>query len=170
MDHALQNVKSKQDMKDGGWNVDGLTRLGGSVGWPPFDNNRTPFKRDKNCRELSSAYAKNLVSLNNLSFIEATFKGSGQGTLNFGNCFSDGIVKVHLNGVSIGSAFPNKKSEVVSFKYKKGDILRVWRQYVGIIAINSLKLDCKKHGKIFFISILLEKYELTLLENNNKCH
>ena len=158
VDHALQNVKSKQDMKDGGWNVDGLTRL---VGWPPKDTKGTPYKRDKNCRELSSAYVRRLVSLNHISFIEATFKGSGKGTLNFGNCFSDGIVQVHLNGVSIGSAYPNKKSEVVSFKYKKGDVLRVSRHTVGIIAINSLKLDCNKHGKNIFPRILLEKYELT---------
>ena len=51
--------------------------------------------------------------------VEATFKGSGRGTLDFGNCFTRGFTNVYLNGNLISSAGKNQKSKVVNFEYNK---------------------------------------------------
>ena len=83
-----------------------------------------------------------------VGFVEARFKGSGTATLDFGNCCC-GITKVYVNGHTIGSAAGGKQSEVISFNYKSGDILKVTEEAAGILKINSLKLEaCKQEGKI----------------------
>ena len=76
-------------------------------------------------------------------FVEATFRGSGNAILGFGNCCDKcrGVTNVYLNGRLIGSAGPHQNSQV-NFKYKGGDILRVTEQN-GVIRINSLKLNCQ---------------------------
>ena len=81
--------------------------------------------------------------------VVASFKGSGRGTLDFGNCFSDGFTKVYLNGNLISSAGKNQKSKVANFKYNKGDVLEIKEEETGIIKINSFKLEgCEKEGNI----------------------
>ena len=76
-----------------------------------------------------------------VGFVTATFKGTGNGLLNFGNCFTrgKGMTNVYLNGQRIGSANANQNSEI-NFKYNKGDILKITEEWVGIIKINSLQL------------------------------
>ena len=74
--------------------------------------------------------------------VQATFRGSGNGMLNFGNCYTGGVTNVYLNGQIIGSAGPNQNSQV-TFKYKGGDILRITEEHVGILKINSLQLNCQ---------------------------
>ena len=92
-----------------------------------------------------------------VGYVEATFKGSGIGTLNFGNCYTHAITKVYLNGHLISSAGPNQSSVVARFNYKRGDILRVAEEGGGIIKINSLKLDaCKIEGKKILARPLIE--------------
>ena len=76
-----------------------------------------------------------------VGFVEAIFKGSGIGTLNFGNCFWGGITKVFLNGQQISSAAQNQNSVVARFNYKSGDILKIAEERQGIIQINSLLLE-----------------------------
>ena len=78
--------------------------------------------------------------------LSTTFQGSGRATLDFGNCYYNGEVVVHLNNVQIGSALPLQKSIVVEFDYKPGDTLAIQEINYGIIAINSLKL-CGGMGK-----------------------
>ena len=82
-----------------------------------------------------------------VGYVEATFKGSGIATLNFGNCYHHGITKVYLNGQPINSAGPNHSSVVTRFNYKSGDILKVAEENMAIVKINSLKLEaCKQKG------------------------
>ena len=82
-----------------------------------------------------------------VGYVEATFKGSGIATLNFGNCYHHGITKVYLNGQPISSAGPNHSSVVTRFNYKSGDILKVAEENMAIVKINSLKLEaCKQKG------------------------
>ena len=120
IDSTLQNVRNIKEMEVGGWNVDGV----------PDNNDNLP----ENCVP---------------GFVTATFKGSGRGTLDFGNCFTRGFTKVYLNGTLISSAGKNQKSKVVNFKYNKGDVLKINEEKTGIIKINSFKLEgCEKEGNI----------------------
>ena len=88
-----------------------------------------------------------------IGYVKASFKGSGTGTLDFGNCYTKGKTRVYLNNhpiaeVDTGGHFSvGGKSEVISFNYKKGDVLKITEEEVGIIKINSLKLEaCKEKG------------------------
>ena len=136
VDYALQNVRNRKDMKDGGWNVDGA---------PHHDNMYAA-----NCGGYKTfwGYKRGWAA----GLIEATFKGSGRGTLDFGSCYKrGGITKVYLNGIPIALAHTNLQSKVISFEYKRGDVLKITEEKTGIMKINSFKLeDCKKEGNIAF--------------------
>ena len=69
----------------------------------------------------------------------------------FGDTKEDGITKVYLNGIPIALAHTNLQSKVISFEYKRGDVLKITEEKTGIMKINSFKLeDCKKEGNIAF--------------------
>ena len=119
-------------MKDGGWNVDEV---------PHHDN---IFAANCGGQKTFWGYKKGWAA----GFVKATFKGSGRGTLDFGSCNEiRGITKVYLNGNQIGVAPTNLQSKVISFEYKRGDVLMIREEESGIIKINSFKLeDCEKEG------------------------
>ena len=82
------------------------------------------------------------------------FKGHGEATLKFGNCYTRGETKVYLNDKRIGSAKSKTKNEII-LSYKPGDILRLTGRETlrlteeaskGIIIIYSLMISC--NGKI----------------------
>ena len=74
-------------------------------------------------------------------YVQATFDGSGKGTLNYGNCYEYGWVRVYLNNVMISQANANIKNKMVDFQFSKGDVLKIAE--AGIIKLNSLKIDCR---------------------------
>ena len=81
-----------------------------------------------------------------IGYVKASFKGSGTGTLDFGNCYEKGKTIVYLNNQSIAEAEPLQTSEVIRFNYKKGDVLKITEER-AIIKINSFKLDgCEGKG------------------------
>ena len=135
VDHALQNVRNRNDMAIGGWIINA----------PHQDNVYAA-----GCGGYNTFWGYTFGAP--VGYVEATFKGSGIGTLNFGNCYGVakhiGITKVFLNGHLISSAGPNQSSVVARFNYKSGDILKLAEEGEGIIKINSLKLEaCKQKGK-----------------------
>ena len=127
MDHSLQNVRTRGTMEAGGWKTSGAPD------------------------QISSYYAKcggsnnfwGLAAGEPDGFVQATFRGSGNAILEFGNCVGPhGATNVYLNGQLIGSAGPHQTSHV-NFKYRGGDILRITEVRTGVIRINSLKLNCQ---------------------------
>ena len=131
VDHALQNVRNRNDMAIGGWIINaphqGNTHAAGCGGYNTF---------------WGYDYGSPV------GYVEAIFKGSGIATLSFGNCYIGGITKVYLNGQAISSAGPYQSSMVARFNYKIGDFLTIAEEDHGIILINSLKLEgCKQEGK-----------------------
>ena len=131
VDHGLQNVRNRNDMAAGGWIINA----------PHQDNTYAA-----GCGGYNTFWG--YTGGAPVGYVEATFKGSGIGTLNFGNCYSTGITKVFLNGHLISSAGPNQSSVVARFNFKSGDILKLAEEGTGIIKINSLKLEaCKLGGK-----------------------
>ena len=51
--------------------------------------------------------------------------GNGEGILDFGNCWTQGIVKVYLNGNEIGYADKNTPSKTIIFEYTDGAELKI---------------------------------------------
>ena len=128
-------------MKKGGWVVDGA---------PEHAYQYAEF-----CGGLKTFYGYKYASA--VGFVKATFKGSGTGTLDFGNCYFTGVTKVYLNNSPIGIANSNEKSVVISFDYQKGDVLKITEEGIGILRINSLKLrGCEKEGKTIIAKVVLE--------------
>ena len=73
--------------------------------------------------------------------ISTVFKGSGKGTLIFGNCNNRGAVYVYLNRKQIGYAPPNSTDIVSHFDYKSGDKLKIQDKKSAIISIKSFRLS-----------------------------
>ena len=133
IDYALQNVRNQKEMKEGGWIVD-----------EAMEHDKS-FSANCGGHGTFWGYKKGWAA----GFVEATFKGSGRGTLDFGSCYKGGITKVYLNGRPIAHARGNHQSAIVSFKYKRGDVLKVKEEQTGIMKINSFKLDdCETEGNI----------------------
>ena len=139
VDHALQNVRNRNDMEVGGWIINA-----------PHQSNEWA----KGCGGYNTFWG--YTNAAPVGYVSATFKGSGIATLNFGNCWKKGITKVYLNGQVVGSAGPFQSSVVARFNYKSGDNLKIAEENMGIIKINSLKLEgCQQGGKH-----ILEKQDL----------
>ena len=140
VDSGLQNVENRQTMKTGGWNVDGA---------PDQDAKFATL-----CNKPDTFWGYDYGSA--VGYVEATFIGSGKGTLDFGNCYSSGETKVFLNDVEIDKAGANEKSKVITFDYNCGDTLKLTEEPIGIIKVNSLKLaectsecDENKNGRLY---------------------
>ena len=131
VDHALQNVRNRNEMVVGGWTIN------------------APHQSDEwaaGCGGYNTFWA--YTNAAPVGYVSAIFKGSGIATLNFGNCWKKGITKVYLNGQVVGSAGPFQSSVVARFNYKSGDNLKIAEENMGIIKINSLKLEgCQQGGK-----------------------
>ena len=131
-------------MKDGGWIVDAALRR--------------DYKFDKYCIIYNAGGYDTFwghVWGSKAGYVKAIFKGSGTGILDFGNCFPfGGVTIVYLNDIRIGAAGSNKTSVVISFDYKRDDVLKVSDEGTGIMKINSLKLEsCEKEGKNILVML-----------------
>merc|ERR1711976_262326 len=69
--------------------------------------------------------------------MNTTLIGNGTMTINFGNCWSSGNVKVYLDGSEMASAGPGESKEA-SFDYKDGSKLEISEINGGIIQINEI--------------------------------
>ena len=112
-------------MKDGGWYVD-----------------CAPDEReyDNDCGGYGFFGYKRGRSI---GYVNATFKGSGTGKLEFGNCYSraNSVTKVYLNDLLIATAGPNTWPVAIRFDYKRGDILKLTEERTGIIKLVSFKIE-----------------------------
>ena len=77
--------------------------------------------------------------------VKTRFLGNGAATLNFGNCYNRGRVKVYLNDKEISIAYKNTLKKEVTFEYFQGDRLSIKEFSSAIIKLNSLTL--RNQGK-----------------------
>ena len=125
-------MRNQKEMKEGGWIVD--------EGIIEHDNSHSA---DCGGHGTFWGYKKGSAA----GFVKATFKGSGSVSLDFGSCFKGGTTKVYLNNGQIAIAQGIHPSVIISFRYKKGDVLKIKEEETGIMKINSFKLeDCEKEG------------------------
>ena len=73
--------------------------------------------------------------------VKIELAGSGQVTLNYGNCHK-GDVNVLLNDKVISSAKANVKNVRVSFNFSTGDVLKLTEENDGLIKMNAIEVDC----------------------------
>ena len=72
--------------------------------------------------------------------LSSTLAGSGGVTIDFGNCWTAGVVKVYLNDVEKGEAHVGTKSNVITFSYADGDELKIKDEgQNSVISSNSIK-------------------------------
>jgi hypothetical protein len=95
-------------------------------------------------RDCSTATFYGYRGGNLVGSVSANFKGSGQGTLSYGNCYKTGYVMVSMNGVEIGRSTTNSQ-DLVKFQYRRGDVLKIEEFDTAIIKLYSL--DLKDGGK-----------------------
>ena len=76
--------------------------------------------------------------------IKTTLSGNARGKLDFGNCYTGGVVKVFLDNTEIASAPANTTSKTIEFDYYDGNELKLVEENTGIIMFNSFEvLDCE---------------------------
>ena len=76
--------------------------------------------------------------------VSTRLQGSGEATLDFGNCWPDyGVVKVYVNDKVVASAQRNTPSKTVAFNFHDGDILKFRDEgQNSVIAINDVTFRC----------------------------
>ena len=72
--------------------------------------------------------------------IKTTLCGNGRAKLDFGNCWTSGIVKVFVDNTEIASAKSNTASKRVEFDYNDGNELKLVEQNTAIIMFNSFEV------------------------------
>jgi len=86
--------------------------------------------------------------------VSTTLLGDGEATLDFGNCWDQGVVKVYLNDKVVASAHKNTPSKTVSFNFHHGDFLRLRDEgRNSIIAINDITFRCSSGPGISMASL-----------------
>ena len=117
-------------MKNAGWNL-------GVGNWQNTDppNVVAKCRRGKNWFGFSGNARVGTVS--------TRLQGNGEATLDFGNCWGEGEVKVYLNDNVVASAQKNNPSKTVSFNFRDGDILKLRDEGPNpVIAINVVTFRC----------------------------
>ena len=116
-------------MKNAGWNL-------GVENWQ--NNNAAVAAK---CRRGTNWFGWSHWA--NVGTVSIKLQGSGEATLDFGNCWDRGEVKVYLNDKVVASAQKNTPTKTVSFNFRDGDILKLRDEgQNSVIAINVLTFRC----------------------------
>ena len=84
-------------------------------------------------------------------YIKTKLEGFGTARLDFGNCWTSGIVKVLLDGIEIDSATNSTPNKIVEFRFNSSE-LEIREEDIGILVFNSLEvLTCT--GKCLQIAV-----------------
>ena len=79
-------------------------------------------------------------------YIRTKLEGFGTGRLDFGNCWTSGIVKVFLDGIEIASAQNSTPNKIVEFAFDSSE-LEIREEDMGILVFNSFEvLTCQDRG------------------------
>ena len=76
--------------------------------------------------------------------LSAILKGSGEVTIDFGNCWQEGNVKLYLDSALIFTAPSETKSIIKSFSFTHGSMLKIKDEDGNaVISLNSITFNCK---------------------------
>ena len=77
-------------------------------------------------------------------------KGSGEVTLDFGNCWNAGNVKVYLDATLMATAPAGRKSVVITFTFTPNSVLKIKDEDGNaVILLNSITFSC--YGMFYYI-------------------
>ena len=83
-----------------------------------------------------SAYAK-------VGTLSTTFQSTGVATIDFGNCWDTGVVRVYLDDVVIAAASAGSKSVKKTFHFTRGSVLKIKDEGPNsVIELNSITFHC----------------------------
>lgn len=83
---------------------------------------KTGNNNEKRC--FASGYT-GYTNGGNVGGIKFTLKGSGVATLNYGNCWDKGIVKLYINGTYQAEAGKKQNKVDYKFAFTKGDVIEL---------------------------------------------
>jgi hypothetical protein len=72
-------------------------------------------------------------------YIKTKLEGFGTARLDFGNCWTSGIVKVLLDGIEIDSVNISTPNKIVEFRFNSSE-LEIREEDIGILVFNSLQV------------------------------
>ena len=127
-------------MSENGWNI--MVKCDNSPDEENVDVCGSEADYDDQCGSEKNWYGWSPASVGKIT---AYLKGSGNLTLDFGNCNTNGKVKVYLDNDLKATAPENTDSIIESFNFTQGSLLEI-EEEVGIIRLNSIAFECK--GKI----------------------
>ena len=80
--------------------------------------------------------------------LSAILKGSGEVTIDFGNCWQEGNVKLYLDSALISTAPSETKSITKSVSFTHGSVLKIKDEDGNaVISLNSITFNCKGMSK-----------------------
>ena len=140
MDDKLSNLVSRIDMEKNGWNTTNMNN---------FDGNDETCCKERECTYPQCTVPRQCTfygSLggNDIGSISTIFKGSGKAILSYGNCYPEGNVLVFLNDKELDRTSSLESQKAVSFRFRKGDVLKI-EEDLAVIKLYSFVLqDCGK--------------------------
>ena len=100
---------------------------------------------DEKCGTISKWYGWSSHAF--VGTISTVLNGTGELTLDFGNCWDDGNVKVYLDSKLMGVAGEDVHSVTKTFSFSPGSLLEIKDEDGNaVILLNSIKFAC--NGKI----------------------
>ena len=103
---------------------------------------------------------------NKVGILSTVLKGAGSLTLDFGNCWDIGEVKVYLDSILMASAPKHTNSMIETFPFKEGSLLEIKDEGANsVIRLNSITFDYS--GKIYFYSVQHDEWTFFLLVNSH---
>ena len=85
---------------------------------------------------------------NGVGTLSTTFTGYGEATVDFGNCWNQGNVKLYLDSTLIEAAPVGTKSKVAKFQFTPGTVLKLKDEDGNaVIMLNSVGVNC--NGKLW---------------------
>jgi len=73
-------------------------------------------------------------------YIKTTLNGNGRAKIDFGNCYSNGVAKLFLDGNEIASAGASEPNIVKEFDFTDGSELMLTEESYGVISFNSFEV------------------------------
>ena len=105
---------------------------------------------DEKCGTISKWYGWSSHSF--VGTLSAILNGTGKVTLDFGNCWDDGKVKVYLDSKLMAVAGEDDHSVTKTFSFSPGSLLEIKDEDGNaVILLNSIKFAC--NGKIDLINV-----------------
>ena len=120
---------------------------------------------DEKCGTISKWYGWSSHAF--VGTISTVLNGTGEVTLDFGNCWDDGNVKVYLNSKLMAVAGEEVHSITKTFSFVPGSLLEIKDQDGNaVILLNSIKFSCNGKIEQFVFSYILISVHSCVVENS----